>query len=201
VIDDAIGMDYAAALGNEAKVQGEMSRAHDFAEGVAAFLQKACAGVSRSPDGRTDKTSLWGGLVDKAWVSPPKYSALLARGRADPGDLMTSPDAAASMHRSPIHRVLNHVSIRFKLGALAAISALVMVALSGWLVWQNYQAEVAGRQVAVRQNVETAASVLRWAQALEARGAVSRTQAQALALQALKGARYGGQEVTSGSTT
>jgi 2-(1,2-epoxy-1,2-dihydrophenyl)acetyl-CoA isomerase len=40
VIDDAIGMDYAAALGNEAKVQGEMSRAHDFAEGVAAFLQK-----------------------------------------------------------------------------------------------------------------------------------------------------------------
>ena len=107
---------------------------------------------------------------------------------------MTSPDAAASMHRSPIHRVLNHVSIRFKLGALAAISALVMVALSGWLVWQNYQAEVAGRQVAVRQNVETAASVLRWAQALEARGAVSRTQAQALALQALKGARYGGQE-------
>lgn len=40
VIDDAVGMDYAQALGNEARVQGEMSRAGDFAEGVAAFLQK-----------------------------------------------------------------------------------------------------------------------------------------------------------------
>lgn len=39
-IDDAMGMDYAQALGNEARVQGEMSRAGDFAEGVAAFLQK-----------------------------------------------------------------------------------------------------------------------------------------------------------------
>lgn len=90
--------------------------------------------------------------------------------------------------------MLNHVSIRIKLGALAAISALVMVALSGWLVWQNYQTNVDGRRVAVRQNVETAASVLRWAQGLEAQGTLSRAQAQALAMQALKGARYGGQD-------
>ena len=38
--DDAEGMDFSQALGNEAKIQGEMSRAADFAEGVAAFLQK-----------------------------------------------------------------------------------------------------------------------------------------------------------------
>ena len=37
---EAVPMDYATALGQEAKVQGEMSRNADFAEGVAAFLQK-----------------------------------------------------------------------------------------------------------------------------------------------------------------
>ena len=40
IIDAALPMDYAQALGQEARVQGEMSRAGDFAEGVAAFLQK-----------------------------------------------------------------------------------------------------------------------------------------------------------------
>mgnify|MGYP006214609877 CR=1 FL=1 len=40
VIDDAGGMDFDAALSLEARVQGAMSRGHDFAEGVAAFLQK-----------------------------------------------------------------------------------------------------------------------------------------------------------------
>ena len=40
VIDEAGDLDFDAALSLEAKVQGEMSRGHDFAEGVAAFLQK-----------------------------------------------------------------------------------------------------------------------------------------------------------------
>ncbi len=40
IIDAALPLDYAQALGQEARVQGEMSRAGDFAEGVAAFLQK-----------------------------------------------------------------------------------------------------------------------------------------------------------------
>ena len=40
IIDAALPMDYAQALSQEARVQGEMSRAGDFAEGVAAFLQK-----------------------------------------------------------------------------------------------------------------------------------------------------------------
>jgi methyl-accepting chemotaxis protein len=104
---------------------------------------------------------------------------------------------AASGHvdrRSPVHRVLNHVSIRLKLGALAAISALVMVGLGGWLTWQNYLNEIEGRKIGLRQNVETAASVLRWAHGLEAAKLVSTAQAQALALQALQGARYGANE-------
>lgn len=40
IIDDAMPMDYADALGQEARVQGAMSRGADFAEGVAAFLGK-----------------------------------------------------------------------------------------------------------------------------------------------------------------
>ena len=40
IIDDAMPMGLADALSQEAVVQGEMSRGADFAEGVAAFLQK-----------------------------------------------------------------------------------------------------------------------------------------------------------------
>jgi 2-(1,2-epoxy-1,2-dihydrophenyl)acetyl-CoA isomerase len=39
-IDQAIGLDYAGALSNEGRLQGEMSRGADFAEGVRAFLDK-----------------------------------------------------------------------------------------------------------------------------------------------------------------
>jgi 2-(1,2-epoxy-1,2-dihydrophenyl)acetyl-CoA isomerase len=40
ILDEAVVLDFAAALGREAQVQGELSRAGDFAEGVGAFLQK-----------------------------------------------------------------------------------------------------------------------------------------------------------------
>ena len=40
LLDEAVVMDFSAALGQEARVQGEMCRAADFAEGVAAFLHK-----------------------------------------------------------------------------------------------------------------------------------------------------------------
>ena len=40
IMDSAMPMDYSQALSQEAKVQGQMSRAADFAEGVAAFLAK-----------------------------------------------------------------------------------------------------------------------------------------------------------------
>ena len=39
-IDDSMAMGYADALSFEGKVQGELARAADFAEGVAAFLAK-----------------------------------------------------------------------------------------------------------------------------------------------------------------
>jgi 2-(1,2-epoxy-1,2-dihydrophenyl)acetyl-CoA isomerase len=39
-LDDSSTLDYAGALALEARMQGELGRAHDFAEGVAAFLDK-----------------------------------------------------------------------------------------------------------------------------------------------------------------
>ncbi|GAP34737.1 enoyl-CoA hydratase-related protein [Piscinibacter sakaiensis] len=40
IVDDAMQRDYPAALDEEARVQRELGRAHDFAEGVAAFQQR-----------------------------------------------------------------------------------------------------------------------------------------------------------------
>lgn len=39
-LDDALGLDHAGALDLEARVQGQLGRGADFAEGVAAFLAK-----------------------------------------------------------------------------------------------------------------------------------------------------------------
>jgi 2-(1,2-epoxy-1,2-dihydrophenyl)acetyl-CoA isomerase len=39
-LDDAIGLDYAAALSMEAQRQGALGRAHDAREGIAAFVAK-----------------------------------------------------------------------------------------------------------------------------------------------------------------
>ncbi|HRY90228.1 MAG TPA: enoyl-CoA hydratase-related protein, partial [Rubrivivax sp.] len=39
-LDDAAMLDYGAALQLEARLQRELGRAHDYAEGVAAFLAK-----------------------------------------------------------------------------------------------------------------------------------------------------------------
>ncbi|MBE7418894.1 MAG: enoyl-CoA hydratase/isomerase family protein [Ideonella sp.] len=45
-LDDATMLDLAAALSNEARVQGELARGADFREGVAAFLDKRSAKFS-----------------------------------------------------------------------------------------------------------------------------------------------------------
>ncbi len=91
-------------------------------------------------------------------------------------------------------RALANLPVRLKLALLAAVSMLAMLALAGWLVWLADRDALAGRQTSLRQNVETASAVLAWAHGLETRGVLGRAQAQALALQVLRGARYGGQE-------
>jgi 2-(1,2-epoxy-1,2-dihydrophenyl)acetyl-CoA isomerase len=39
-IDAAVGMSYADALSNESRLQSQLSAAHDYLEGVAAFMAK-----------------------------------------------------------------------------------------------------------------------------------------------------------------
>jgi methyl-accepting chemotaxis protein len=91
-------------------------------------------------------------------------------------------------------RFLNQISIVARLRLMAGLVALLLLGLSVYLVQREYQTAYAGRQLAVRQAVETAHGVLDWAQRQEAAGTLNREQAQAQALQLLNGTRYGGQE-------
>ena len=107
---------------------------------------------------------------------------------------MSAPAPSRSLPLQPAQRALANMPVRLKLAALGLISALALLALAAWLLWLQDQAALASRHTALRQNVETAASVLQWAHGLETRGVLGAAQAQALALQVLKGARYGGAE-------
>jgi methyl-accepting chemotaxis protein len=91
---------------------------------------------------------------------------------------------------SRVHKILNHISIRTKLGALAAISAVALISLASWMTWQDYLTAYESRKIGLRQNVEGISAVLQWAHAQEQAGALSREQAQATAIKVIQGARY-----------
>ena len=99
-----------------------------------------------------------------------------------------------AIKRHPIHRHLNHISIHTKLLALAVFSALVLVAISSLLLWNQYQAAREARMVAIRQTVETITSTVQGIHKLETSGAMDRSRAQALAIRLVNDARYSGQE-------
>ncbi len=101
---------------------------------------------------------------------------------------------SSSIQRHPVHRHLNHVSIHAKLLALAVFSALVMVGMSSYLVWQKYQDNIEARRQSIRQLVETEVSTLESAYKLESSGALTRDQAQALAIRLVNESRYSGKE-------
>ncbi len=90
--------------------------------------------------------------------------------------------------------LMGNLTIGAKLRLMAAISTLMFVALSGYLLAEEYQMNRHGRQTAVRQTVEIAHSILEWAHKLETGGSHTREQAQALAHKALENARYSGSE-------
>lgn len=89
---------------------------------------------------------------------------------------------------------LSNWSIKHKLFILAAFGALVLVVLSSYLLWQQYQGSYDSRKIAIRQSVETVTSIVDWAYQQEVSGALSRTQAQAMAIKAVNDARYSGKE-------
>jgi methyl-accepting chemotaxis protein len=99
-----------------------------------------------------------------------------------------------AVKRHPVHRYLNHVSIHSKLLALAVFSALVLVGISSFLLWNQYQASREARMVAIRQAVETIASAVQAVQGMEANGSLTTAQAQSLAIKLVNDARYSGKE-------
>ena len=90
--------------------------------------------------------------------------------------------------------LLGNLTIATKLRLMAAISTLVLIALSGYLLAEEYQINRTARQTAVRQTVEIGHSILEWAHKLETSNSHTREQAQALAHKALENARYAGNE-------
>lgn len=71
---------------------------------------------------------------------------------------------------------------------------LPMLAALGWALQSAYEESMQARFDATQQHVEVAHGVVVWAHALEAAGKLPREQAQQMALRALAGLRYGGNE-------
>ena len=102
--------------------------------------------------------------------------------------------AGAVERRSILYGVLDRLSIRLKLVSLALLGTCVLLSLGGYLIWHGYENSVEGRRIALRQSVETASATLQWAHGLEARGELTRAQAQSHAIRVIEGARYSGTE-------
>jgi methyl-accepting chemotaxis protein len=89
---------------------------------------------------------------------------------------------------------MNQLPIRLKLALLAGFSGVVLLALTSFLLWQQYQSSYNDRKASIRQAVEVAASIVASAHSQEKAGQLTRDQAQALAIQAINEARYSGKE-------
>lgn len=90
--------------------------------------------------------------------------------------------------------LLRRISIDNKLRLLSLVPLMLLLVVSGFMVWRLYDESVEDRKVATRQTVEAACAIVDWAHSLETSGEVSRDKAQQMALQALNRARYSGSE-------
>ena len=86
------------------------------------------------------------------------------------------------------------ISIVGKLRLMAAVSTLILIAVSAYMLQSQYQDNRRDRETAVRQTVEVGHSVLTWAHQLETSGRHTREEAQQMAHQALQTVRYSGNE-------
>lgn len=89
---------------------------------------------------------------------------------------------------------MNKLSIRWKLALLASFASIVLLALTSFLLWQQYQGSYNDRKTSIRQAVEVAASIVESAYNQEKAGQLTKDQAQALAIKAVNDARYSGKE-------
>ncbi|MBK7656505.1 MAG: cache domain-containing protein [Betaproteobacteria bacterium] len=95
---------------------------------------------------------------------------------------------------NPPTTALSKLSIRLKLSLITLFSALVLILLTSYMLWQQYHQAYDARKASIRQSVEVATSMVQWAHQQELSGAVSRDLAQAMAVKAVNDARYDGKE-------
>ncbi len=93
-----------------------------------------------------------------------------------------------------MNKWLNNWSVSAKLRVLAASGILALLAFAGWQMWESYQQGYEARKHATQNAVETAMGVVKWAQAQETSGKLSREAAQELAKSTLSTMRYSGSE-------
>ena len=89
---------------------------------------------------------------------------------------------------------LGQLSIRARLVLLTCISAIALVLLSSFLLWQQFQSSYEARKLALRNAVEVVSSTLDWAYRQESAGAMTHEQAQAFVVKSVNDARYAGSE-------
>lgn len=89
---------------------------------------------------------------------------------------------------------MNRLPIRLKLALLASFAGVVLLALTSFLLWQQYQNSYNDRKTSIRQSVEIATSIVESAYQQEKSGQLTKEQAQAMAIKAVNDARYSGKE-------
>ena len=92
------------------------------------------------------------------------------------------------------HGFISNFSIRWRLAFFGVAAALVVIVLSVYLLFEQYQALYDARREALQGHVEVALSVVEDAYHQESAGTLSHDDAQALAIRAINAMRYEGSE-------
>ncbi len=95
---------------------------------------------------------------------------------------------------APGVRLFRNLRFTAKAVIISAAFLLPMLALVAWQWQAQMERSMRAHLDATREHVEVVQGLLQWAQGLEASGSVTREQAQALAVDAIRGLRYSGSE-------
>ena len=95
---------------------------------------------------------------------------------------------------APGVRLFRRLGFTAKAVIISLAFMLPMLGLLGWTLRNQAEQSLQARRDALRQQVQVAHGLLGWAHAQETQGKLARTQAQQLALQALRALRHDGDE-------
>lgn len=90
--------------------------------------------------------------------------------------------------------LLSRLSIKWKLALLVGFGAVVLLLLSSFLLWLQYQSSYDARKASIKQSVEIATSIVESIYQREVSGQLSHEAAIAMATKLVNEARYAGKE-------